>query len=210
MKTDDLIAALAQDAEGARSRKRTRLALIAALGLGLIAAVCVVWGLGVMRGRDAMMPVMMKSGFSALLAAASLPLLARLSQPGRPIRSALIVIAGVLAVTAAAFVTAMMGEAPEARMRAMTGGGFPWCLVFIPILAIPAAAGLFWVVRGLAPTRLAAAGAAVGAAAGSLGAIAYSLYCPIDSPAFVTLWYTAGIGVSAALGALVGSRLLRW
>ncbi|MBI1188985.1 MAG: DUF1109 family protein [Alphaproteobacteria bacterium] len=212
MKTEDLITALAQ---GADARPRTGrmglvLAFAAALAVGMGAAALIVWGLDLVRGPEGMMPAMMKAGFSACLAAAVLPLLVRLAQPGRPIRSALLLLAGMLALAGAVFVVAMLGEAPEARMRAMTGGGFPWCLVFIPLLAIPAAAALFWVVRGLAPTRLAAAGAAIGAAAGGLGAIAYSMYCPIDSPAFVTLWYTAGIGVSAVLGALVGSRLLRW
>jgi hypothetical protein len=213
MKTDALIKALAQGAD-AHTKKRSAVALIlafaAALAVGMCAAALIVWGLGAVRGADGMMPAMMKAGFSACLVATVLPLLVRLAQPGRPLRSALLLLIGMLALIAVVFFVAMMGEEPEARMRAMTGGGFPWCLVFIPILAIPAAAALFWVVRGLAPTRLGAAGAAIGAAAGGLGAIAYSMYCPIDSAVFVTLWYTAGIGVSAALGALVGSRLLRW
>jgi hypothetical protein len=34
------------------------------------------------------------------------------------------------------------------------------------------------------------------------------MYCPTDSVAFVTTWYTLAIAVCAALGALVGSRFL--
>jgi hypothetical protein len=64
--------------------------------------------------------------------------------------------------------------------------------------------------RAFAPTRLALAGAAIGAFAGGVGAMAYAMYCPTDSVAFVTTWYTVAIAVCAALGALVGSKFLRW
>ena len=40
--------------------------------------------------------------------------------------------------------------------------------------------------------------------------MAYAMYCPTDSVAFVTTWYALAIAVCAALGALLGSRLLRW
>ena len=53
-------------------------------------------------------------------------------------------------------------------------------------------------------------GAAIGALSGGVSAMAYAMYCPTDSVAFVTTWYTLAIAVCAALGALVGSRFLRW
>ena len=40
--------------------------------------------------------------------------------------------------------------------------------------------------------------------------MAYAMYCPTDSVAFVTTWYTLAIAVCAALGAFVGSKFLRW
>ncbi|MBL8531151.1 MAG: DUF1109 family protein, partial [Hyphomonadaceae bacterium] len=61
-----------------------------------------------------------------------------------------------------------------------------------------------------APTRLALAGAAIGAISGGVGAMAYAMYCPTDSVAFVTTWYSLAIALCAAIGAGVGSRLLRW
>jgi hypothetical protein len=67
-----------------------------------------------------------------------------------------------------------------------------------------------WALRGLAPTRPRWAGFAAGLFAGSLGALGYALYCPELSPLFVLVWYTAGVLLPAALGALLGPLLLRW
>jgi hypothetical protein len=82
--------------------------------------------------------------------------------------------------------------------------------VLIPILAVPAAALLTWFMRAFTPTRITLTGAAIGALSGGVSAMAYAMYCPTDSVAFVTTWYTLAIAVCAALGALVGSRFLRW
>jgi hypothetical protein len=43
-----------------------------------------------------------------------------------------------------------------------------------------------------------------------LAAVIYGLYCREWAAPFVLVWYTLGVGLSAALGALVGTRLLRW
>jgi hypothetical protein len=69
---------------------------------------------------------------------------------------------------------------------------------------------MVWLARSLAPTRLTLSGAALGALSGGLGAMAYAMYCPVDSVAFVTTWYVVAIAICAALGAVIGSRLLRW
>ncbi len=211
MKTEHLIDMLARGVEPA-DRKKWVWRLAASLLGGLaVAALLVVVLLGV---RDDMlaarMPVMMKAMFSALAAAAVLPLAVRLMMPGRPLGWR--IAAGLLFAGIAALVTivALMGEAPEDRMRAWMSGGFPWCLVLVPVLAAPTAALLIWLIRGLAPTRLMLTGAAIGAVSGGIGAMAYSMYCPVDSVAFVTTWYVAAIALCAALGALIGSKLLRW
>ena len=102
------------------------------------------------------------------------------------------------------------GAAPEERWEALMGASFPWCIVLIPVLAAPTAAGLVWVLRGFAPTRLGLAGAAIGALSGGVGAVAYSMYCPTDSVAFVTTWYAVAIGLCAALGSVIAARFLRW
>ncbi|MGE0741250.1 MAG: NrsF family protein [Hyphomonadaceae bacterium] len=211
MKTDELIDLLARNVEPAeRPRWRRRMALTLLAGLAVAVALVAI-GLGVRPDIGAArMPIMMKALFSAFAAAVMLPLAARLMQPGKPLGWRIGAILVFVAACAVACAVALMGEAPGERMRALTGGTFPWCVVFIPILAVPTAAGLVWLMRAFAPTRLTLTGAAIGALSGGVGAMAYAMYCSVDSVAFVTLWYVLGIALSAAIGALVGSRLLRW
>lgn len=211
MKTDQLIEMLSRGDEHApKPGQRLRIALT--LGAGLAAGVVMlVIGVGVRPDIGvALMPVMMKAGFAALVAGLVLPLAMQLMKPGRPLgwRLAALGVFGLLIV--AVTIVALMGELPENRMQAWTGGAFPWCLVLIPLLATPTAALLVWTLRAFAPTRLTLMGAAAGGLSGGVGAMAYAMYCPVDSVAFVTTWYSLGIAIAAALGALLGPRLLRW
>lgn len=211
MKTDKLIEVLSRSDEPApKTNKALRLAVT--LGAGLIVGVIMlVIGVGVRPDIGvAMMPVMMKAGFAALVAALVLPLTMQLMKPGRPLGWRIAALGAFVLLCCAATAIALMGELPENRMQAWTGGAFPWCLVLIPLLATPTAALLVWALRAFAPTRLTLMGAAVGGLSGGIGAMAYAMYCPIDSVAFVTTWYSLGIAIAAALGALLGPRLLRW
>jgi hypothetical protein len=211
VKTDDLISALARGVEPAeRPRWKRKLLLTVIVGL-VVACVLVAIGLGVRTDMGAArMPIMMKAMFSALVAALILPIAVQLMKPGRPLGWRIGAVALFVAVCAIATVTALMGEEPGKRMDMWMGGGAPWCVVLIPVLAAPTAAGLLWLMRAFAPTRLALTGAAIGGFAGGVGAMAYAMYCPVDSVAFVTTWYVLGIALSAAIGAVVGARVLRW
>ncbi len=213
MKTDDLINVLARDVEPAeKPRWAGRLAVTIIAGL-VVAALLVATGLGVRPDIGAArMPVMMKAMFAAFAAAVMLPLAVQLMKPGRPLGwriGAVLVFAGVCVL---ATCVALMGEMPERRWEAWMGGRgvIPWCVVLIPVLAAPAAALLTWFMRAFAPTRLTLTGAAIGAISGGVGAMAYAMYCPTDSVAFVTTWYAVAIAVCAALGATLGSKILRW
>jgi hypothetical protein len=83
----------------------------------------------------------------------------------------------------------------------------PWLVL---TLAAPIFVGLLWSFRKLAPTRLRAAGATAGLAAGAWAATIYCLHCPEASAIFVLTWYTLGIALAAGSGALLGPRLMRW
>lgn len=212
MKTDQLIDMLSKGVEPAeRPRWRRRLAITLLIGLG-VAVLLTAIGLGVRPDIGAArMPVMMKALFAAAAAAVVLPLAMRLMRPGRPLGWRLAAVIVFFALAALVVGVALMGAPEERRMDMWMGvGGAPWCVVLIPILAAPAAALLLWLMRAFAPTRLALAGAAIGALAGGLGAMAYAMYCPTDSVAFVVTWYSVGIGFCAALGAAIGSKVLRW
>jgi hypothetical protein len=111
----------------------------------------------------------------------------------------------------AALGVAMLLATPSGeRVAAVLGESWSRCPWRVFALSLPALAGALWAVRGLAPTRLRAAGAAAGLLAGAVGAFGYALSCPETSPAFVALWYPLGMAVTAALGALLGPRVLRW
>lgn len=211
MKTDDLIKALARGVEPVeRLSWKRKLALTVLVGLA-VAVLLVVIGLGVRPDIGAArMPIMMKAMFAALAAAVILPIAVQLMKPGRPLGWRIGAAVLFVAVCAIATVIALMGEAPEERMDAWMGGGVPWCVIVIPILAAPTAAGLLWLMRAFAPTRLALTGAAIGGFAGGVGAMAYAMYCPVDSAAFVMTWYVLGIALSAVIGAIVGAKVLRW
>lgn len=211
MKTAQLIDVLARGVE-VTEKPGWRLKLTISLLVGLVVAVAVVAiGLGVRPDIGAArMPVMMKAMFSALAAAVVLPLALQLMKPGRPLGWRVGAVVLFVALCGACVVVTLMGEEPGDRLATWMGNGVLWCVVLIPVLAAPTAALLVWLMRAFAPTRLTLTGAAIGALSGGVGAMAYAMYCPVDSAAFVMTWYVLGIALSAAIGSLVGTKLLRW
>jgi hypothetical protein len=104
-----------------------------------------------------------------------------------------------------------LGAAPSAE-RATLVFGTSWreCPILIASLSLPMLAILFVLFRGFAPQRPGLTGGAIGLAAGAITAMLYSLHCPETAMTFLLIWYTAGIAIVAALGALIGPRALRW
>ncbi len=80
----------------------------------------------------------------------------------------------------------------------------------IAALSVPLLAALLWLLRSMAPTRPVLAGAMAGLMAGAMAGLVYSLHCPEIAYAFLAVWYVAAMAVMAGVGALLGSRLLRW
>jgi hypothetical protein len=211
MKTDDLIDALSRHVEPTPPPRPIRAAAMAALpGLGVAVLILAVL-IGVRPDYAAAMPQLLaKAGASALLAGAGGTWLAGTLTPGRAGRGRLAMAAGLTALLAGVGIAAGILTPAENRFAIWLGGGFPWCLVLIPLLAAPVAVGLVVLARRLAPVRLTTAGAAIGATSGAVGAMVYAMHCPVDQVAFVGTWYAAAIALCAGLGALMGSRLLRW
>jgi hypothetical protein len=215
MTTDELIATLSRSSEPARPssfKTRVALALAGGLVLGLI-ALKVTLGFRPDIGVSAV-TVAMKAGLSALIATfaggLALTLLRPIDGGDTQLRRAMgpiVVLAfALLAIGAITLFTTSPGH----KFEAFTGGGFPWCIFLIPLLGSPTAILLMGVIKDAAPTRLALAGASVGALSGGVGAMVYAMFCPVDSVTFVTVWYVAGIALASALGAWVGVKLLRW
>ncbi|MBN8505124.1 MAG: DUF1109 domain-containing protein [Burkholderiales bacterium] len=127
----------------------------------------------------------------------------RLRAPRRTLGLGLGLVFGIGAV---GLLLAPPGQLPQVWL----GHSWWYCPLAVLGCAMPALAMGLWVLRGLGPTRLRAAGAAAGLLAGGCGALGYALVCNEISLAFVATWYVLGIAAVSGLGALLGPRLLRW
>ncbi|MCA3186096.1 MULTISPECIES: DUF1109 domain-containing protein [unclassified Cupriavidus] len=96
------------------------------------------------------------------------------------------------------------------RVAAVLGQTWRVCPFAIAMLSAPVFIAVFWALRGLAPTRLRLTGAVGGLLSGAVATLVYCLHCPEMGVAFWGVWYVLGMLVPAAIGALVGPRLLRW
>ena len=84
------------------------------------------------------------------------------------------------------------------------------CVGSILFVSLPAMILTFVAMRKGAPTQPLFAGAVIGMLSASVGAMAYTLACKSDGTAFVAIWYGLACAIMAAIGALVGHRVLRW
>jgi len=204
---------LAKDAAAVpRSRVESRLLAVSAAGAVIAFGLLLAW-LGMRPDLGAAVqsgPYWMKTLYTLGLAAGGFALIERLSRPGARGKVGAIVLALCLAGIAGLAIMRLMPATPDERMAAMMGSSWSKCPWRILALALPGLAAILYGVRQLAPTRLALAGAAAGLLAGAISATVYGLYCQETAAPFVAIWYTLGIGLSAALGAVVGRRVLAW
>jgi hypothetical protein len=213
MKTDDLIEALAADLPAAGPRHVERRLLLALTAAGLL----VLMGVGLWLGfREDLGSAMMgpnfwmKAAYTGTLGVVGFWLLDRLGRPGSRIRAPLMALGLVLAA-AASFAVMEFMRMPEAeRMPAMMGESARSCAPLILILSLVAAPFVFGAARGFAPMRPGAAGAAAGLLTSGLATTLYGLHCPEHTAGFVVVWYSVGIGLTAAVGAVIGKVLFRW
>jgi hypothetical protein len=104
----------------------------------------------------------------------------------------------------------LMTHAPSEWLSRIIGRNGLLCLTAVPTLAALPLLGLLFAVRHGAPTRPRLAGGRAGVLAGAFGAMLYATHCADDSPLFVLTWYSAAIAITAALGATLGHKFLRW
>ena len=106
---------------------------------------------------------------------------------------------------------AQLASTPPAEWRGLwMGDSWRQCSMRVAALAVPVLGALFWAFRRLAPTRLRLTGAMAGLAAGGIAATLYGFACPETSALFVLTWYSLGMLIAMAFGALIGPRVLRW
>jgi hypothetical protein len=213
MKTDALIESLSERAVPVTTAAMTR-TLLLGMGGGVIVsfALMELW-LGI---RPDLMPAMhtgaywMKFFYTLLFGVAGFWTLERLSRPGAPSRTQMVLEALPFAALAAWAAMKLMMAPPGARMPMLMGSSHQVCPWRIVILALPVFAGVFWSLRKTAPTRPVLTGAMAGLLAGAAGAFVYALHCDENAAAFVALWYTIGICAVGVIGAVLGRVALRW
>jgi hypothetical protein len=212
MRTDDLIATLSEGLEPVKTGAVMR-TLLVAIALGLAGSVLVMLlALGLRPDLAAALSsfgMWLKLAYTFTIAGFGFWVVERAGRPGAPFTLGLRLLAlPALVIIAVALVQLM---APGADMPGlMMGHSARVCAFLVVLVSLPMLAAAFWALRQLAPTRLTLAGALAGLFAGGTGAFVYAFHCPETAAPFVALWYSAGILLTAALGALLGPRLLRW
>jgi hypothetical protein len=95
-------------------------------------------------------------------------------------------------------------------MTRLVGSNSRICMTAIPAMSLPLLVAALIGLRHGAPTRPALAGAIAGLLSAGLAATFYASHCTDDSPLFVATWYTIATALVTAIGALAGSKVLRF
>lgn len=211
MKTGDLIVALSTGAGPApRAVVARRLVPAGLLALALAAAAALIIIGPAPAEMISALGLWTKLGYAASLALSAGWLAARLARPAASIRAPRLLVVAVVAAMAMLGAASLLASPADERAAHVLGESALQCPWNVLALSLPGLVASLWALRGLAPTRPRAAGLAAGLLAGAIGAFAYALACHEASVTFVALWYSLGIALSGALGALLGPRLLRW
>jgi len=212
MDTDDLIRTLAADND-THEGPVSNMLLVALLLAAPVSAAMLLAELG-MR-KDFMTAIGnpffdLKFAVTIALAGAAIAISLHLSRP----EASLGRWAWLLAIPVGLLGIGIMGEMMMPNRAPMTtrliGTNSRVCMIAIPLLSLPLLAAALQTLRRGAPSRPAVAGAFAGLLSAGLGATLYASHCTDDSPLFVATWYTIAVAFVAAIGALAGSRVLKF
>lgn len=152
----------------------------------------------------------LKFAVTLALAISAIAVALHLSRPEASLRGFgwyLLIPAGLLAVGIGG---EMMMPQRTPMVTRMIGNNSRFCLTFIPALSLPLLLAALFGLRHGAPARPALSGAIAGLLSAGLAATLYASHCTDDSPLFVAFWYTLATALVAALGAALGSRILKY
>jgi hypothetical protein len=213
MKTDELVTMLAMRAGPVEERVSSR-RFATALGWGTCGAMLIMAiKLGVRPDFYIAMHLpmfWMKFAFPLAGAAAALYMVMRLGRPGMRVGKAPVVVAALLLCVWLAGALVLLQAPAEQRYYLIHGISWKVCPFNIGLISIPVFIAAMWAMKGLAPTRPALAGAAVGLLSGTIAIVVYALHCPEMEAPFLAIWYVLGMLIPVAVGALAGPLLLRW
>lgn len=212
MDTDQFIRTLVAD--GTHRTKPVWLVLAATLLAAAPVSICFfLWNLGL---RSDVMTAMhnpffdLKFVITLSLTGSAIAVSLRLSRPEASLRC----VAWLLAIPAgllfAGITCEMMLPQQLPMMARLVGSNSRICLTAIPIMSVPLLAASLMGLRHGASSRPALTGAMAGLLSAGAAATLYASNCTDDSPLFVMTWYSISTFSVALVGAMVGSKLLRY
>jgi hypothetical protein len=212
METDQLIRTLAAD----NTHRERPVGFVLALALLAAAPVSMAMFFAELGVRPDVMTAMrnplfdLKFAVTLALAISAIAVSLHLSRPEASLRG----FGWMLLIPAGLLVAGISGEMmmPQ-RLPMMTrliGSNSKVCLTAIPAMSLPLLAAALVGLRHGAPARPAVAGAIAGLLSAGLAATLYAAHCTDDSPLFVATWYTLATALVTAIGALAGSKMLRF
>jgi hypothetical protein len=212
METEQLIRTLAAD----NAHRARPVGLVLALALLAAAPVSVAMVVAELGVRPDVMTAMrnpffdLKFAVTLALAISAIAISLHLSRPEASLQGwgwLLLIPAGLLV---AGIASEMMMPQRLPMMTRLVGRNSMVCLTAIPLMSLPLLAAALIGLRHGAPARPTVAGAIAGLLSAGLAATLYAAHCVDDSPLFVATWYTIATALVAAIGALAGSRVLRF
>jgi hypothetical protein len=212
METDQLIRTLAAD-NPHQARPVRFVLMLALLSAAPVSVAMFFAGLGL---RPDVMTAMYNPFFelkfivTLSLAISAIAIGLHLSRPQASLRGwawLLLIPAGLLV---GGIVVEMMLPQRLPMMARLIGSNSRVCVIAIPLMSLPLLAAALIGLRHGAPTQPAVTGAIGGLLSAGLAATLYGSHCTDDSPLFVATWYTIAAAFVTGLGALVGSRVLRF
>ena len=212
MDTDQLINILAAD----NAHRGRPVSVVLALALLAAAPVSIFMFVAELGVRPDVMTAMhnpffdLKFAVTLALAAAAITISLHMARPEASLRG----FVWLLAIPAGLLVAGISGEMMMPQrlpmMTRLVGSNSKVCMSWVPIMSLPLLAASLIGLRHGAPTRPALEGAMAGLLSAGLAATLYASHCTDDSPLFVATWYSIGTAVITALGALIGSRVLKY
>jgi hypothetical protein len=212
METDQLIRTLAAD----NAHRARPVGFVLALALAAAAPVSLAMFLASLGVRPDIMTAMhnpffdLKFVVTLSLAISAMTVGLHLSRPDASLHGwawLLLIPAGILA---AGISGEMLVPQRLPMMTRLVGSNSRVCLTAIPLLSLPLLAAALIGLRHGAPTRPAVTGAIAGLLSAGLAATLYASHCTDDSPLFVATWYSLAAALVTAIGALAGSKVLRF
>ncbi len=212
MQTEQLIRTLAAD----NVHRARPVGLVLAMALLAAAPVSIAMFLATLGVRPDVMAAMhnpffdLKFAVTLALAISAVVVSLHLSRPEASLKGWAWLLLIPAAILAAGIASEMMIPQRLPMMTRLIGSNSRVCMTAIPLLSLPLLAAALIGLRHGAPARPAVAGAIAGLLSAGLAATLYASHCPDDSPLFVATWYTLATALVTAVGALAGSRMLRF